>query len=175
MRQRDQLIRQLKSQVELECKLQEQYLKALEAEQAALAAFDTESVKNLTAKRENLLTQIATEQTRRLELIKSFDEIVQSTLSDIKLTDFINSHLNPVEQRELLPIASKLKELVLKSRKLGNEFRSVVEFSLGIVGSRISILWSANQTINNTYSPQGRIKKVALPASRRSKNILKTA
>lgn len=154
------LVSALSSTIEREYKLYAEYLKVLEEERTCLSKFNAEKVTDLSDKRETLSIKISDARDARMELLKVIPDSDKRPLSEIVTRDF-----HPDDARKLMPLVAKLKEVVKQAQAKGREFNQVVNFSLNVVTSTLSIFWSATQTVTRSYGPQGVLKESLLPAA----------
>ena len=93
----------------------------------------------------------------------------------MRLTLWLERHCDKEDCAALTPLALKLRELIKKTHSKLREFGSVVDFTLGIVGGSSSLIWSATQNINKTYTAFGKMQTAYVPAGSADGTVLKTA
>lgn len=164
-----QSVRELLIVLTRECALQDEYREILLKEREALKFFKAADIEIFTEKRAEITERIAALQEQRLKLQLSADSAPK------KLTEWAQENCQPKDCAKIMVLAEKLKSSVQQTSSLLAEFRGVVDFSLGMVSSTISIIWSATQTVNDTYSGYGQLQKNYLPAGKKALNLLTTA
>lgn len=145
-----------------EIHLQTEYLKAMQAERAALVQFKTHAVQELTLNRNDILDKISAIQQRRRELIED-PALVARRAPPLKLSAWIASNCSVIERKRLEPLVAALRAALVKTTNQAREYTGVVDFSLGLVKGTVSLLRSASESVSNVYNPGGRLKTQYIP------------
>ena len=171
MTTRDQnLVNELERVLKRECAVYERYLQLLEEERAWVTKFNLEKINVLNSRRNDLVAEMKELEERRLALMSRFPEY-----ENRKLSDLIKLHCHPADAKRLLPLAAALKELVRRVQRFGGEFNQVVNFSLNMVNSSISLIWSATQNVFECYTARGQRRELFHPAHSRLATVLRSA
>jgi hypothetical protein len=164
-------ISQVVATIEKEIKLHTQYLEVVDQEQQAVTRLEIESCRDAGQKRELLCEQIASERTRRRKLMLE----IGGEGSPERLTDFAKVYFPVADQRRLFPLIDSLKHLVRLVQIESQEFSQVLNFSLSMVSSTLSIIRSANQEVQRSYAPNGLARESYHPVGNRSALTLREA
>jgi hypothetical protein len=140
--------------LEKECLLHQSYIALVDKEREALRSVDTNSVQSLAKEREQLSLKIGQAHQDRVALQAQFPGSEQ-----LKLSEFIARHCQIQDARQLAPLVSHLRQLVIETRRLSSEMRQSVQFSMNMVHGCLSILMSATQNVVRSYSRQGVLKE----------------
>ena len=171
MQNRDpKLARSLEQMLEKECKLYLDYIELLDTERSWITKFNSDKLQAIRAKREVLFESMKEAHEARLAVMDKFPEGRTQ-----KLRVIIRRYFTHDEAKRLLPVADKLRELILKTRKNGMEFNQVATYALNLVNGTLSILWSATQNVVKSYGPSGIIQESFNPSGSRSVGVLKQA
>lgn len=164
------LVRNLVQLLEAECKLHERYQKVLEQERRAIVAADLTAVSQNSTEREKLNIAIQTAQDRRLAFLARYPQG-----SELKLSLWIESHLHPADRAQVRPVLKRLTDLVRSGQAGSRDLSQLLSFSLGLVESCLSIIWSATQGVFRSYSANGSVKESRHPVTSRKQATLKQA
>lgn len=164
-------VNQIIASVEREITLQQKYLDIVGQEREAVSAIALDRCQAFGVKRATLCDQMAQERTRRAELLRS----AGGANAPERLSDFVRAHFSPVDQRRIFPLIEKLKGLVHSVQLKNQEFSEVLNFSLGLVTSSLSILRSVNQEVQKGYTGQGIARESFHPAGDRYTGLLRQA
>ena len=164
------LVRNLMQILDSECKLHERYLQLLQREQESVVAADLKKIARISAEREKLNTAIQTAQDKRLAFLSRYPQG-----NEIKLSEWVESHLHPADRAALAPSIIRLKGLVQQGKTRSSDLAQLVSFSLGLVGGCLSIIWSATQGVFRSYAPNGVVKESSHPVKSRQQGTLKQA
>jgi len=156
--------------LEEECQLQRRYLDTLDAELQELIAYHPEGVEKLARKREELAAQIARLNEARMDMV---GELCGDRSKRLSLA--IQTTLPAQEARPLAQLAQQLGALVANVQAKTKEYSGVTQFSLRVLASTISLLWSGTQTVNRVYSRSGEMRESPVPSPTRSQGTLKQA
>lgn len=167
---KSRLIIDLEHSLRAELALQEEYASVLQEEREHITHFQAGKVEELSARRETLSEQMRVAAEHRVELMSMFP-----AHDGKRLTDLIREHCHPEDRRVLLPLAEKLKTAVLTTKRLGQEFKQLANFSLNLVNGVMSIIWSATQNVTRSYTPQGTVKEAFHAQGSRLAGVLKQA
>lgn len=147
--------------IEREIALYKKYLALMEEEQRSVTKFDANAIEALTEKRNSLCNQLDEARLKRDELVM---RIAQCDVP-MKLSEMVHRFCNREEKRKLTPLVDTLRTMVQSAQRASQEFSQVVNFSLGMVSSTLSIIWSATQEVQRSYTTQGVVKESFHPAS----------
>jgi hypothetical protein len=164
-------LEQLQISIERESSFHEKYIALVDQEQKAMIALEIEECRVLGTKREQLCIEIAREREKRLKLMQA----IAGPEFPVKLTDFIREILPTSDHRRLFPLTEKLKSQVKKSQRVSQEFSLVLNYSLGLVSSNLSIIRSATQEVQKEYTIHGLIRESVHPVGDRSSVTLREA
>lgn len=148
--------RSLIQALEFEASLHERHIALVKEEREALVRFAPSEVEKLAAQRALVADQLKQAVEKRRE--------VMATISGgdaLRLSVFIERHLAPDDRRRALVPLSRLTSLASISRREGNEFAQIVDFSLNMVTGTMSILRSAGAPVNRSYGRNGVVKESA--------------
>ena len=165
-----ELVGSLQTLLNQEYQLHEKLLALIELEKAAVTRADVEKVSALNQEREKLSEAAIAAKDRRLEFMAR-----QPAGQELRLTNWIEKHCHPADQKALLPLARKLKTIIGRSQQNGREFNQLLNFALNMVNGTLSILWSATQSIFRSYGQDGAIKESYHPSDSRASTVLKQA
>ncbi len=154
--------------IQREIGLHEQYIAILKEERAYTTKADTEKIIEISTKRGLIVDEMKYCHHQRMEIASKLP-----MSRGQKLTALVERNASPEDQKRLLPLLKKLKEVVENSQKKTYDFGSVARFGLTVVEGLLSIIWSATQHITKSYSRQGTIKEQAQPAGTRASSVLK--
>ena len=160
--------------LEHECELQKQYLAVLKTERSALTSFQTEEINKCAAMRAGLNEEISSAHQLRIGLLREVSGI-SSRAPIPRLSEWAAQTLPETEAKKVQALGGKLKQLVTESERYLREFGSVLDFSMGVVSSTISLIWSATHNVTDTYSIHGKVHKNYTPAGRKALGVLKQA
>ncbi len=164
-----QIVREILGILERECALQSEYTQVLALERQALKNFKPQEIEDLAQKRGKITERIAELQEKRLQII------TDNGGSGKRLTEWAKEQLHSKDCERVVKLAAKLKAAVEMNSKFVSEFKTILDFSVGMVSSTLSIIWSGTQTVNDTYSGSGELKRSFQPAAKKSLNLLTTA
>lgn len=157
------LLAKLKDAIAKECRLYIDYQAALQAERDSLVAFKRDDIESLSSKRLAINSQIEMAYQKRLEVAR---EIVGPAFSnDMRLSDIVEKYIHPGDRIELKTMVDRLKHYAEETRDKNQELDELTKFSLGIVNSSLSIIWSASSPTSNVYTPNGKVQEASLPHS----------
>lgn len=156
------LIRQIESALLEEIKLQVSYSSLIEEEGAHVTKLNSDQLKALTAKREDLYRSILTAKSRREELTQK----ISGGDDGSTLRSLLAAHAHREDAARLSKLAGKLEVLVQENRTRGREFGRLVQFATTIIDGSLSILRSATQSITRAYGRNGIVKEKFAPKSR---------
>ncbi len=164
-------VNQIISSVEREIQLHQKYLEIVGQEREAVTAIALDRCNMFGAKRAAVCDQMTQERSKRAELLRKAagDSVPE------KLSDFVTNYFSPADQRRIFPLIENLKILVRKVQRENQEFSRVLNFSLGLVTSSLSILRSANQEVQKSYTVQGIARESVHPAGDRYSGLLRQA
>ena len=155
------LIRNLDSLIQQEIRLHKRYQEILSEERTRVTQLDAETVRQLTVEKQTLNSQIHIANQKRISMVK---EIVGEELTaPPRLRDVIAKYCHPDDAQKLMDRAEELRLLVEGTYKAVKEFGGLVDFSLGMVNSVLSIIWSASQDVVESYSSQGAVRRSYSP------------
>lgn len=153
------IYQKLSQKLDIECRLYENYAKVIIEEQQTVAKLSLARMKELTLKREALLTEMSDLQGSRQELVVALGEHPQSRLSEV-----IIKHFQKDAAFLLLRKVEALKKLVKKSQGLSGELNQIVSFSQRLVNGCMAIFASASNNVFRSYSPFGKIREAYHPS-----------
>lgn len=160
----------LKSHLEQEIKLYQQYIDLLNQEKGSITKFDADKVEQFTEKRDSLFNAIKIILVKRVEYIK-----ILTGVEKTKLTDAIRSNYKGTEGKLLMQLAKRLKDVTVKMKKQGQEINQIVNFGLNVVNGTLSIYMSATQNVTRSYSRKGMVKEAFNPQGDRHSGVIKEA
>ncbi len=149
-----EFVKALSLLLEEECAVHQHYLEVLGKEQIAVSNLKSEDVATLSTEREALYERMAQISQKRQQFLTKFPESENKKLSEILVK---NCHIDDIKQ--LSPLVKKLKLLLDRSRRAGNEMGQITDFALRMVNGTMSILWSATQNITRSYTKGGVAKE----------------
>lgn len=155
-------VNQIIASVEREIQLHLKYNELIAQERDAVMSIALDNCRSFVSKRATVCDQISQERNRRKGLLNSF---VKEGAPE-RLSDYAKAHFVPLDQRRILPLIEKLRRLVLESANENQDFTQVLNFSLGMITSSLSIIRSANQEVQHRYNIQGLSKESFHPVTR---------
>ena len=164
-------INQIIATIEKEIKLHTQYLEVVDQEQLAVTKLAIDACRDGGVKREVICDQITSERVRRQKIMRE----IGGEDSPERLSDFARMHFPIADQYRLFPLIEKLKVLVKKVQRENQEFSQVLNFSLSMVSSSLSIIRSANHEVQRSYTAGGLARESYHPVGGRSAATLREA
>lgn len=164
-------VNQIIATIEKEIKLHTLYLDAVDREQDAVTRLALDACRENGSKREVLCEQMLAERTRRRKLMID----IGGEEAPERLSDFVKIHFSGPDQHRIFPLIEKLKTLVRKVQRESQEFSQVLNFSLSIMSSTLSIIRSANQEVQRSYTAGGLARESFHPVGNRSALTLREA
>lgn len=164
-------INQIIGTIEKEIKLHTQYLEIVDREQQAVTHLAIDVCEDSGQRRAMLCEHISNERHRRQALMRQ----IGGEEAPERLTDFAKIHFPLADQRRLFPLIEKLKILVRKAQDENREFSQILNFSLSVVSSTLSIIRSANQEVQRSYTAGGLARESYHPVHGRSSLTLREA
>ena len=152
------LIAQIEEILQREIKLHKDYQALVEQEREAMSKRDLEVVSQTTTKRGQLHYEFEELKKLRISTMKRFPGA-----EGMRLTTLIQERIKGPEQKRLTSLLNQLKECISSTQTSVKEFYHISRFSLGLVNSTMSIIWSANNGTTKTYSKQGKVSERYLP------------
>lgn len=149
------VFRTLAQAIDRECELHKKYIALLEQERKEILAAKTQNIDAVVTQRAVLCDQIQQACARR----ESLTSEIGGTGEPQKLSTLLETHCSPEEAKGLRPKVHLLRSLIELSRRISQDFAQVVHFSLGLVSSSLSLLWSATQEVQRAYTPQGLVRE----------------
>jgi FlgN protein len=163
-------ITQIIASVEREIQLHEQYLQLIIKEQEAITRIKPAESLECATKRSDMHDKIIAEREKRSRLLAS----AGGPEAPIRLSDFARTYFDLSSQRRILPMIEKLRGLIKKVQAKNQEFSQVLNFSIGMVSSTLSIIRSASQEVQKAYTGRGIIRESYHPTDRHA-SVLKQA
>ena len=164
-------LEQLLVSIERESNLHEKYIALVSQEQSAMIGLAIEECRLLGEKREQMCVEIVREREKRAKLMLA----IAGPDFPTRLSDFIREMLPASDHLRLFPAIEKLKALVKKSQRISQEFSLVLNYSLGLVTSNLSIIRSASQEVQKGYTVHGLIRESVHPVGDRASVTLREA
>jgi len=164
-------LEQLVASIERECALHDRYLTLVAQEQRAMIGLVLDECQILGEKRNQICVDITRERDKRTQIM----EAIAGKDFPFKLSDFIRDKMPHSDHRRLFPLIEKLKSLVKKSQRTSQEFSLVLNYSLGLVTSNLSIIRSASQEVQKGYTVHGIIRESVHPVGSRASVTLREA
>lgn len=155
-------VNQIIASVEREIQLHVKYSEIIAQERDAVMSVALDSCRSFGYNRATVCDQISLERSKRKSLLTSF---VPSGAPE-RLSDYVREHFAQPDQRRIFPSIEKLKNLVSRTARENQEFSQVLNFSLGMITSSLSIIRSANQEVQHGYNVQGVTKESFHPVTR---------
>jgi hypothetical protein len=164
------LVWALERNLQRACAVHQRYLELLRKERASLKKFSADDVESLRLKREDFLGAMDELNGARREILARFPEG-----NTIKLTDLLAREFSPGDAARLRPLVDELKSLAGAVQLESREFSQVVNFALNLVHGSLSILWSASQDVNRSYTAAGAIQEKRTPSGSRMQGVRREA
>ena len=155
--------------LEKECGLYEKYITLLDEERGWLTRFNEARVLDLSAQRARLYDQLLAAQDTRLTSMRQFPT------QHLRLRDLVVKDLLPHHAKRLLPLVDRLRALVKESQQKGRQHHQILDFGLKTVHGLLSIIWSATQTVVQSYNRQGGKQQSYQADKSRSGSVLREA
>lgn len=160
------LVWALERNLEKSCALHQRYLDLLVRERASLKKFSSADVEKLREKREDFLRSIDETNTARREILAK----IPGGNSE-KLSLLLEKEFSPVDAARLKPHVEDLRRVATAVEQESREFSQVVNFALTLVHGSLSILWSATQDVNRSYTAAGSIQEKHTPTHSRMQGV----
>ncbi len=149
---------QLLRLLQKELHYQEKLLLLLGKEQCAIIKLNQEQMDFCRLEKESLISKARELDQQRRELLDQFTtESISPAGTEKKLSEIIAQCRDPQLQAQLKKVGGELNELVKAVRKQNDLNSNLINHSLGLVVSAMSIIRSQPGTELPTYSPAGRL------------------
>ncbi|NBW39566.1 hypothetical protein EBR25_01040 [bacterium] len=160
----------LESLLKREINTYERYLSVISEQRKCITRFHAERLQELDKKRKELIKIIEKFHEERVAFLAfpDFD-------GEQRLSVLIKQHGTPEEQKRLLPLTEKLREVIEIARNETGEFRGVQSFALNVVNGTLSMLMRATKSVSKQYGKEGKLNESYLPASSRKEGVIKQA
>ncbi len=146
--------------LDAECKLYEEYIKAVNEEQTSVTKLSVEKLRELTNLREKLLGEMSSAQRYRQQLVSDLGENPATKLSEVAKKHFTKESSSLLNRK-----IERLRILVSKSQTASKELNLIVSFSQRLANGCMAILASATNNVFRSYSPYGKMKEAYHPSS----------
>lgn len=183
---------QLESLLSEECKQHEAHALLIAEERALTTNFKSEAVKEISAKREEIIEKIRTTLAQRSALVEQLfylgsyrgklEESEVRTLRALKLqrplpklSEFVRNHFTASEQARLIPIVERLRAAVTASRQQTLQHNQITGFALTMVNGLLSKVFAASHNVLNTYGKAGQKLQRFNPALSRHQDVIEKA
>jgi len=171
MERNSKLVQTLEQGLDAEIALYKEHGRVMAREQQALIAFRDEEVAQCVSQREGLANQIELIHQTRLDCMQH----MPGYMIGLRLTELMPRVLHPQDCKRLTAKAQELKKIAHDSRRSSGEFEKLLQFTLNMVSSLMSIIWSASQHVFRSYGRSGQIKESYQPARSVASNTIKKA
>lgn len=168
---KEQAIRQIVTSLDAELALYTRYRALVEEELESVKRFNVPSSQACSEKREQLCLLIAREREKRATPIES----LASGDAYPNLTSLVKSRCEGNDRVSLLRKIEELKKIVADTRRLNTMLSLSVEYSLGLISSKASIIRSATNEVQREYTMHGHIRESVHPVASRSGGTLRQA
>lgn len=170
MERKPKLVSDLVALLRSEKELHETYLSILKDERNAIARNEKGRMVELSARRAEIHERIIQAQYEREKFAQLFPD-----WRGKKLTTLVQMHLDPEDQKQILPAIERLKRVAAQAKVASEELSSLTSFGLGMTASLLSLLWSGTQSVVRSYTAQGAIKEAFIPSENRTTMTLRHA
>jgi hypothetical protein len=168
---RTALLDSLEKLIERECWAHEAYVEVLELERSEIISGTPEKVAAYAASRAKICEDLATLKDQRERMVFEFSEVEEIR----PLSRVVAEKCSLPEQKRFRPLIARLRIAATNSKTKSEEYSQVVHFSLGLVSSVLSLMWSATEGVQKLYTAQGVAKNAYHPSGARSALILTEA
>jgi hypothetical protein len=168
---KEQAIRQIVTSLDAEISLYTRYRALVEEELESVKKFNVPNSQTCAEKREKLCLLIAREREKRATPIESLAS------GDVypNLTALVKAHTEGNDRALLLRKIEDLRKIVTDTRRLNTTLSLSVEYSLGLISSKASIVRSASHEVQREYTIHGNIRESVHPVASRSGGTLRQA
>ena len=156
--------------LEDEYKLREDYCVLSSEERRAMTKFDTGEIEKLTSKKEEILQKLETNSLKIKELISALPDAEPRTISELA-----KAYARKEDRRVILQLVDKVRRISKKTKLSSLELKELSSFSLSMIHSLLSIIWSGTLGITKSYGKRGNLKESFHPLGSRTKTTLKEA
>lgn len=167
-------VRILEQMLRKECALYSDYILLLKKERSLLRKKDRETFEKVTGERGLLQEAMLAAQDRRLSLLRSLNLFNENQNQTPTLRSIVSDHCNEQDKKILLPLAEKLRALIIDARAESRHYSSIVGYTLSLLHSLRSIILSGRNTVVRSYGRTGTMQE-SFPAEKESSNVLKEA
>ena len=91
------------------------------------------------------------------------------------LSVLVKTYATRDERKSLLSLIDKIRQISKATKRSSLEINALASFSLSMIHSLLSIIWSGTLGIAKSYGKKGNLKESFHPLGSRSKNTLKEA
>jgi len=148
----------------------QKYLNIIAQQRQCVTRFDAERLQELDKKRKELLKTLEKFHEERVAFLArpEFE-------NEQRLSVLIDKFCSPEQQKVLLPLTYKLRNVIEEARSETGEFRGIQSFALNVVNGTLSMFMRATKSVSKQYGKQGKLNESYLPASSRKEGVLKQA
>lgn len=143
---------------------QEQLLKLLMRERAAIVELNQDEIKQVTDEKEVLYQAIQQSGAKRSQVILDF--VGELSISDpVHLTKIIEACPRPDIKEELASLQGELIQVSDAAQEMNANNALLIKQTIGLVSSTLSIFCGGASPETETYGPEGNIRKEEDPQS----------